>query len=54
MDVDTADEIMKELKKFTYSDKIMTEVMENLSLAVTNLDEEQTVVWSNKFEQELR
>lgn len=54
MDVDTADEIMKQLKKYEYPESIMTEVMEKLSLAVTNLDEEQTAVWAGKFEQELR
>ena len=54
MDVDTADEIMKQLKRYEYPESIMTEVMENLSLAVTNLDEEQVAVWTDKFEQELR
>lgn len=53
MDVDTADEIIKQLKRFAYPEIIMTEVMENLCLAVTNLDEEQTAVWADKFEQEL-
>ena len=53
MDVDTADNIMEELKRFTYPGNIETEVMEKLSLAVTNLDEEQTNVWVNKFIQEL-
>ncbi len=54
MDVDTADEIMKQLKRFVYPEVIMTEVMENLCRAVINLDEEQTVVWTDRFEQELR
>lgn len=53
MDVDTADNIMEELKRFSYPESIETEVMEKLSLAVTNLDEEQTKVWVNKFIQEL-
>lgn len=54
MDVDTADEIIQQLKRFAYPENIMTEVMGNLCLAVTNLDEEQTVVWINKFEHEMR
>jgi len=53
MDVDTADEIIRQLKRFAYSEIIMTEVMENLCLAVTNLDEEQTAVWTGIFEQKL-
>lgn len=53
MDVDAADEIVRQLKRFAYSESIMTEVMENLCLAVTNLDEEQVAVWTDKFEQEL-
>lgn len=54
MDVDSADEIILQLKRYKYPDNIMTEVMDNLCLAVTNLDEEQTAVWINKFEQELK
>lgn len=54
MDVDTADEIVRQLKRFAYPESIMTDVMENLCLAVTNLDEEQTAVWTDKFEQEMR
>lgn len=53
MDVDAADEIIRQLKRFAYSERIMTEVMENLCMAVTNLDEEQVVIWTDKFEQEL-
>lgn len=53
MDVDAADEIIRQLKRFAYSENIMTEVMENLCLAVTNLDEEQVAIWTDKFEQEL-
>lgn len=53
MDVDAADEIIRQLKRFAYSEKIMTEVMENLCLAVTNLDEEQVAIWTEKFEEEL-
>lgn len=53
MDVDAADEIIRQLKRFAYSESIMTGVMENLILAVTNLDEEQVSVWTDKFEQEL-
>lgn len=53
MDVDAADEIIRQLKRFAYSERIMTEVMENLCLAVTNLDEEQVAIWTDQFEQEL-
>lgn len=53
MDVDAADEIVRQLKRFAYSESIMTEVMENLCLAVTDLDEKQVTVWIDKFEQEL-
>lgn len=53
MDVDTADEIVKQLKRFEYPNGIMAETVENLYHAVTNLDEEQTTIWSNKLEQEL-
>lgn len=54
MDVDTADEILRQLKRYAYPESIMTGVMDNLCLAVTNLDEEQTAVWTYKFEQEMR
>lgn len=54
MEVDTADEIMQELKRFSYPEIIMSEVLEKLNAAVTNLDEEQTVRWADKFEQELK
>lgn len=53
MDVDAADEIMHQLERFSYPRAITPEVMEKLSLAVTNLDEEQTEVWADKFEQNL-
>lgn len=53
MDVDAADEIIRQLKRFAYPESIMTEVMENLCLAVTNLDEEQVAIWTDRFEQEL-
>jgi len=53
MDVDMADEIIQQLKRFAYPQNIMAEVMENLCLAVTNLDEEQAAVWISKFEQEI-
>lgn len=51
MDVDAADEIIWRLKRFSFPEKIMTEVMEKLCLAVIDLDEEQTAVWAGKFEQ---
>lgn len=54
MDVDTADEIMKQLKRFAYTKESTKEILEKLDLAVTNLDEEQTAVWSEKMEEELR
>lgn len=54
MDVDTADEIIKQLKRFAYPEGVMTEIMENLCLAVNDLDEEQTTEWSHKLEQEMR
>lgn len=54
MDVDTADEIIKELKRFQYPNDVVEGILENLCLAVTNLDQEQTEEWSIKFEQELR
>lgn len=54
MDVDTADEIIRHLKRFAYPQRIQTEIMEHLCLAVTNLDEEQTAEWTRKFEEELR
>lgn len=50
MDVDTADEIMKQLKRFRYPEFIMTTVMENLGLAVAELDAEQAAVWIREFE----
>lgn len=53
MDVDTADEIIRQLKRYAYPERIMAEVMENLCLAVTNLDEEQTMIWADRFEREL-
>lgn len=52
MDVDTADEIIKQLKRFTYPEGIMTEAMEQLCLAVADLDEEQVVKWSTILGQE--
>ena len=54
MDIDTADEIIHQLKHFAFPESIMAEVMENLCLAVTNMDEEQTVIWADKLEQELK
>lgn len=54
MDIDTADEMIQQLKRFEYVKPAMVEAMENLCLAVTNLDEEQTELWSSKLEQELR
>lgn len=51
MDVDAADEIIRQLKRFSFPEKIMTEVMEKLCLAVIDLDEQQTAVWTGKFEQ---
>lgn len=53
MDVDTADEIIQQLRQFAYPEKIMTEVMENLSLAAFNMDGEQAALWIDRFEQEL-
>lgn len=53
MDVDTADEIMRQLKTYEYTADIMTDVMEKLNLAVINLDEEQTTVWTKEFERRL-
>lgn len=49
MDVDTADEIMNQIKRFQYPE-IAATVIENLGLAVTNLDVEQTVTCIEKFE----
>ena len=42
MDIDTADEIIKQLKKVSYPEPVRP-VMEQLSLAVNNLDAEQTM-----------
>ena len=53
MDVDAADEIIRQLKRFAYPESITTEVMENLCLAVTDLDEKQAAIWIDKFEQKL-
>ncbi len=53
MDVDAADEIMKQLNRFRYPEKNMTEAVRKLGLAVADLDEEQTEVWSHVLEQEI-
>ena len=54
MDIDTADEIMRKLKRFAFPDGVMKETLENLCLAVANLEQEQAEAWSDKLEQELR
>lgn len=53
MDVDAADEIIRQLKHVSLPEESMAEVMENLCLAVIDLDEEQTAVWADKLEQEM-
>ncbi len=54
MDVDAADEIVKQLKRFRYPEKDMTEAVRNIGLAVADLDGKQTEVWRNVLEQEIK
>lgn len=54
MDVDTADEIIKQLNHFTYPEAGMAKAVEALGLAVANLDEEQTMVWAEDLEQQIK
>lgn len=53
MDVDTADEIIKQINRFTYSDNEMAGTVEALGLAVTNLDDKQTTTWADKLDQQI-
>lgn len=53
MDVDTADEIMKQLMRFQYTEYIADTVLKNLSRAVTDLDEEEADRWIDRWEEEL-
>lgn len=48
MDVDTADEIMHQLKRYAYREEA-AEAVENLALAVMDLDQERTAEWSNRL-----
>ena len=50
LDVDTADEIVKQLESFEYPYEIMKEAVKNISLAVVDLDEEKTLSWCEKLE----
>lgn len=54
MDVDAADEIMKQLNRFRYPGKNMAEAVRKLGLAVADLDGEQTEVWCHVLEQEIK
>lgn len=54
MDVDTADEIIEQLKQFEYLEDEMKETVEELCLAVANLDEEQTAALSERLEQQIK
>ena len=50
MAVDTADEIITQLKQFDYPEGKMAETMDSLCLAVINLDEEQTAKLAEQLE----
>lgn len=54
MDVDTADAVIGQLNHFTYPEEGVKKVVEALSLAVTELDEEQTMAWAEELEQQLK
>lgn len=53
MDVDTADEMVKQLGEFDYPEEVV-ETVDAIYLAVTNLDEEQTAELSEQLEQQLK
>lgn len=53
MDVDAADEIIKQFNRFTYPEQEMAATVERLCLAVMDLDEEQTAVWADTLERHL-
>lgn len=53
MDVDTADEMVKQLGEFDYPEGVV-ETVDAIYLAVTNLDEEQTAELSEQLEQQLK
>lgn len=48
MDVDTADEIIRQLKRFAFHDEA-AEAVENLAFAVMDLDAEQALEWGNRL-----
>ena len=50
MDVDTADEIIKQLGEYEYANEDVRQAMVKLEEAVLNLDEEQTDMWADKLE----
>ena len=54
MDVDTADAVIGQLNHFTYPEEGVKKVVEALGLAVTELDEEQTMAWAEELEQQLK
>lgn len=53
MDIDTSDEIVKQLKSYAYPETLES-ILEEISLAVSELDEERTVMGIKKFEEELQ
>lgn len=53
MDVDTADAIIEQLKQFDYPEDEMTETVESLCLAVTNLEEDKTAELAEQLKQQL-
>lgn len=54
MNVDTADQIIEQLKQFDYPENVMIETVEALSLAVTDLDEEQTKEFAKQLKRQLQ
>lgn len=52
MDVDTADEAVKKMELFEYPNEAMKEAVNGISLAVTDLDEDKTLLWCEKLENE--
>lgn len=54
MDVDTADEIIEQLKQFDYQEDIIKETVDVLCLAVINLDEEKTTELARQLAQQLK
>lgn len=54
MDVDTADEMMRQLQRYEYTGKDMIEILDNLSQAVINLEVEQAKIWIGQWEQRLK